>query len=174
MPLCVAMESQMNIEERSVSDPAPNLEDADAERLSRFLALVLRHRAYQFQLDVDDEGFVPIDDLLIDANRFENLRSSIASGGRDPHLGTNLEEPVLERLQIIRLELRRRFFLEAARTGQGPGSLQREVGEDCRCAISDQCAEVMDIPDLAGLANEIDFHPQPATDQIVMNRCHRE
>jgi len=35
-----------------------------AERLSRFLALVLRHRAPQFDLHMDDEGFVDIDDLL--------------------------------------------------------------------------------------------------------------
>ena len=35
-----------------------------AERLSRFLALVLRHRAHHFDLDMDDEGYVYADDLL--------------------------------------------------------------------------------------------------------------
>lgn len=35
-----------------------------SERLSRFLALVLRHRAPSFDLEMDDEGFVHIDDLL--------------------------------------------------------------------------------------------------------------
>lgn len=35
-----------------------------SERLSRFLALVLRHRAPQFDLRMDDEGFVDLDDLL--------------------------------------------------------------------------------------------------------------
>ena len=36
----------------------------DPERLSRFLALVLRHRAYQFDLDMDDEGYVDLERLL--------------------------------------------------------------------------------------------------------------
>lgn len=44
--------------------PVAVLDEAGAERLSRFLALVLRHRAPQFDLDMDDEGFVYLDDLL--------------------------------------------------------------------------------------------------------------
>src|SRR6185436_9692872 len=40
------------------------LDDEKAERLSRFMALVLRHRALMFDLPMDEEGFVPIDDLL--------------------------------------------------------------------------------------------------------------
>ena len=40
------------------------LDDEHRGRLSRFLALVLRHRAYQFDLRVDDEGFVSIPRLL--------------------------------------------------------------------------------------------------------------
>lgn len=50
-------------------DPSPEVEpvvfdEEKAERLSRFLALVLRHRAPSFDLEMDDEGFVHIDDLL--------------------------------------------------------------------------------------------------------------
>ena len=41
----------------SSGETAPN-------RLSRFLALVLRHRAHQFDLAVDEEGFVAMDPLL--------------------------------------------------------------------------------------------------------------
>ncbi len=44
--------------------PPVVFDDEKAEQLSRFLALVLRHRAPQFHLDMDDEGFVNIDDLL--------------------------------------------------------------------------------------------------------------
>jgi putative RNA 2'-phosphotransferase len=40
------------------------LDEERAERLSRFLSLVLRHRAHSFGLDVDAEGFVRMDDLL--------------------------------------------------------------------------------------------------------------
>jgi putative RNA 2'-phosphotransferase len=81
----------MNTEERSSDDQATILDDADAERLSRFLALVLRHRAYQFQLDVDDEGFVSIDDLLdviderqrsLDWVEFEHIEALASNQGR--------------------------------------------------------------------------------------------
>jgi putative RNA 2'-phosphotransferase len=44
--------------------PLPSLNEAEAGRLSRFLSLILRHRAPHFGLDMDDEGFVNIDDLL--------------------------------------------------------------------------------------------------------------
>lgn len=53
-------DAQDDTEERE----AVVLDEENAERLSRFLALVLRHRAHNFDLDVDDEGFVSIDDLL--------------------------------------------------------------------------------------------------------------
>jgi putative RNA 2'-phosphotransferase len=54
----------MNSED-SLARPEPVvLDDEHAERLSRFLALVLRHRALMFDLPMDEEGFVPVDDLL--------------------------------------------------------------------------------------------------------------
>jgi len=54
----------MNQDDVPTAPSAAHLDEADAERLSRFLALVLRHRAPQFDLEMDDEGFVYIDDLL--------------------------------------------------------------------------------------------------------------
>jgi putative RNA 2'-phosphotransferase len=54
----------MDVNQSSPEQPQPELDEARADRLSRFLAMVLRHRAHQFDLPVDDEGFVPIDDLL--------------------------------------------------------------------------------------------------------------
>ena len=54
----------MNSEDSLARPPAVHLDDEKAERLSRFLALVLRHRALMFDLPMDEEGFVPIDDLL--------------------------------------------------------------------------------------------------------------
>ena len=46
---------------RVETPPSP---ESDPTRLSRFLALVLRHRAYRFDLRLDDEGFVFVDELL--------------------------------------------------------------------------------------------------------------
>jgi putative RNA 2'-phosphotransferase len=44
--------------------------------LSRFLALVLRHRAYQFGLEVDDEGYVSLDHLMEVIGEQRNLEST--------------------------------------------------------------------------------------------------
>jgi putative RNA 2'-phosphotransferase len=55
----------MTIDDDFPDQPQPvELDEERAERLSRFLSLVLRHRAHSFGLDVDAEGFVRMDDLL--------------------------------------------------------------------------------------------------------------
>jgi putative RNA 2'-phosphotransferase len=47
------------------AEPKPmEADERQLSRVSKFLALVLRHRAQQFGLPVDDEGFVPLDELL--------------------------------------------------------------------------------------------------------------
>ena len=45
----------------------------ESSRLSRFLALVLRHKAYRFDLFVDDHGYVDLEDLLDVINEQEGL-----------------------------------------------------------------------------------------------------
>lgn len=54
----------MNDQHRPAHEHAPSSGEVPPDRLSRFLALVLRHRAHQFDLVVDEEGFVPLDPLL--------------------------------------------------------------------------------------------------------------
>ncbi|MHC4780459.1 MAG: RNA 2'-phosphotransferase [Planctomycetota bacterium] len=44
--------------------PIADSPERRSSRLSKFLALVLRHRASQFGLRIDEEGFVGVDDLL--------------------------------------------------------------------------------------------------------------
>ncbi|HEU5011191.1 MAG TPA: RNA 2'-phosphotransferase [Roseiflexaceae bacterium] len=45
------------------------MNDAQRIKLSRFLALLLRHRAHEHGLALDPEGFVPLDELLAAINR---------------------------------------------------------------------------------------------------------
>jgi putative RNA 2'-phosphotransferase len=61
------------------------------ERLSRFLALVLRHRAHHFDMEMNDEGFVFVDDLLdviderqqsLDWVEFEHIEALTQTEGR--------------------------------------------------------------------------------------------
>jgi putative RNA 2'-phosphotransferase len=58
------MDREPNTDPAVQDDDPVVLDDEHRGRLSRFLALVLRHRAYQFDLRVDDEGFVSIPRLL--------------------------------------------------------------------------------------------------------------
>jgi putative RNA 2'-phosphotransferase len=67
------------------------LDPEKAERLSRFLALVLRHRAPHFNLEMNDEGFVYVDDLLdviderqpsLDWVEFEHIEALTKTEGR--------------------------------------------------------------------------------------------
>jgi hypothetical protein len=44
----------------------------DPRRLSRFLALVLRHRAHAFGFAPDGEGFVPLEELIAVVERHAN------------------------------------------------------------------------------------------------------
>ena len=68
----------------------PSSGDAASNRLSRFLALVLRHRAHQFDLAVDEEGFVALTPLLevirtqsgLDAVSREDLEALARDGDR--------------------------------------------------------------------------------------------
>ena len=54
----------MDDKPNSPEQPQTTIDEGQADRLSRFLAMVLRHRAHQFELPMDDEGFVPVDELL--------------------------------------------------------------------------------------------------------------
>lgn len=64
MPLRKLIERGFMNGDDAASDVEFVFDQEKSERLSRFLALVLRHRAPQFDLHMDDEGFVDLDDLL--------------------------------------------------------------------------------------------------------------
>ena len=45
---------------------------------------------------------VAIDERLVEADRFEDLRAAIALQRRDAHLGHHLEDALVERLDVVR------------------------------------------------------------------------
>lgn len=53
----------------SVISVAKTMNDAQRTKLSKFLALVLRHHPHDYGLALDPEGFVPLDALLAAINR---------------------------------------------------------------------------------------------------------
>ncbi len=72
---------------RQTNDQTRHIMDSNRVRLSKFLSLVLRHRAQDFGLTPDAEGFVPLDALLsVVQHRFdarisqEDIRQLVETG----------------------------------------------------------------------------------------------
>src|SRR6476661_280772 len=95
-----------------------------------------------------------LDQLRTEADRLEDLRSEVAHDGRDAHPRGDLEQSLLERGDVVALEVVDREQLVATCPGQGAGRLQCEIRMDGRGAVTDQAGEVMDVPDLAGFTDE--------------------
>ncbi len=74
-------------------------------------------------------GEVAVDELAVEADRLEDLRAAIALQGRDPHLGHDLEDPLVGGLEVLRRRLRPRRRPSGTRCGRAP-SPSRSRGRD--------------------------------------------
>ena len=106
-------------------------------------------------------------------NGIEDLGTAIGLIGRDAHLGHDLEQALVDRLDVAlhrmgvvdllgKLARQRRQRLEGQIRVDGFGAVARETGE------------VMDLARFAGLHDEADQRPQTLADQVVMHGRGRE
>ena len=98
-----------------------------------------------------DEG--EIDDLPIEPDRLEDLRTAIALERRDPHLREDLEQSQIDRLQVV---LFRTLRIEVVRhigpvVDELAHRLEGEIGIDPAGAVPDQQREVRHLASLARL-----------------------
>ncbi len=113
------------------------------------------------------------DEGRVEADRVEDLGAAIGLVGRDAHLGHDLEQALIDRLDVavddlVVGEVRRELVLH------GDQRLEGEVGIDRLGAIAGQTCEVMHLARLTRLDDESDRRPKPLPDQIVMNRSRGE
>ena len=117
-----------------------------------------------------------VDDVLVEADTFEDLGAAVALQRRDAHLGHHLEDALFDGLDIIgggrwnvqtRADRQRAIICASGFEGQvridGPG------------AVAEQTAEVMDLARLAGFDHEAAAGAQAFADQVVVHagRCQQ-
>src|ERR1039457_7159449 len=103
-------------------------------------------------------GEVLVDEVLREPERLEDLRALVALHRGDPHLGDDLDDPLVDGLHVALLGV-----------AGAPGDhlladlvvnrLEREVGVDGARAIADEETEVVDLARLARLQNQPDARP---------------
>ncbi len=108
-------------------------------------------------------GEVAVDHALRHAEGLEDLRAAIARDRRDPHLRHDLEDPLLERRDVVRgrpfgRDPLRGVFRVQWRIASGR---ERQVGVDERDAVPHQAGDVVVLTRLARVAYE--RRPRPAS-----------
>ncbi len=138
-----------------------------------------------------DASETALDHLVGQPDRLEHLRPAIAIDRSDAHLGHDLEQPLLQRVDVVLLGLIGQFRLGmgerggglgfvplaahfVALDGQGAHRRQRQVGVDRLGAHADQAGQVMDLAWLAALDNQADIGAPADTDEMLVDRTERE
>ncbi len=114
-------------------------------------------------------GETEIDNLLMQAHRFEQLGAAIAGDGGDAHLGGDLVQTLVDALAVIGIQFRGIFrsnlagALHIAQAGIG------QIGIDCGGAVADQHGKVMWIPGGTGFHHQVGIAAQAFPDQPVVH-----
>src|SRR5690606_35096324 len=96
---------------------------------------------------------VLVDELLIETQRFEDLRPAIALQGRDAHLGEDLQQPPTDPVDVVIDRLLAPDLSEVAASFQCRDRLVREIWVNGLRTISDEQGEVSDLAGLRGIDN---------------------
>ena len=130
-----------------------------------------------FKADALDGGRrareILLHEALAEADGVEDLRAAIGLIGGDAHLGHDLQQALVHRLdealhRLVFIDLLGEFLGHA---GKG---LEGEIGIDGFRAIARQTGEVMDFARLAGLHHEAHGGAQTLADEVVMHGRRRE
>ncbi len=131
-------------------------------RLARDLA-----QADAFDLRVR-AGEVLLHEGRAQADRIEDLRAAIGLIGRDAHLGHDLQDALVDRLDVALL----RFLVGELLVELGQQLLQRLEGQiriDRLRAVARQHGELMHLVRLAGLHHQADGRAQALLDQVMVH-----
>ena len=113
-------------------------------------------------------GEIAGDEFALQADRVEDLGAAIGLVGRDAHLGHDLEQALVDRLDVAVDGLLRVDVLgQVAR--HGGERVEGEIGVDRLGAVAGQHAEVMHLAGLAGLDHQADRGPQAAADEVMVH-----
>ena len=118
-------------------------------------------------------GEIAGDEIALQADRVEDLGAAIGLVGRDAHLGHDLEQALVDRLDVAMDGLVGIDILgQVAR--HGGQRVEGQVGVDRLGAVAGQHAEVMHLARLAGLDHQTDRGSQAVADQVMVHAGGRQ
>ena len=118
-------------------------------------------------------GEIAGDEVALQADRVEDLGAAIGLVGRDAHLGHDLEQALVDRLDVAVDDLVGVDVLgQVAR--HGGERLEGEIGVDRLGAVAGQHAEVMHLARVAGLDDQADRGPEAPADQVMVHAGGRQ
>ncbi len=114
-------------------------------------------------------GEVVVDELRVEADGIEDLRTAVGLERRDAHLGHHLQHALLDGFDVGIAGLGR-CRSAGDLIYERLDRVDREVGVDRLCAVSTEETEVMHLPRLAGLDDEANLCAEAFADQVVVDR----
>src|SRR5690625_1356180 len=113
-------------------------------------------------------GEVPHYDVIRQADRLEDLRTTIAVQRRDPHLRHHLQDALCCGLYVPPLGIFRRDRYLARRC-RVPNGLKRHVRTNCARPVSDEYTMMMHLARLAALDDDAAARPFALAVEVMMN-----
>ncbi len=113
-----------------------------------------------------------LDDVLVDPDDLENLGAPVTANRRDPHLGHDLQDPVVDRFPKIG-ERGHHIAGDPPFLNQRANGLQRHVGIDRTRPKTDEAGVVMDFARITGLDEETTLHARAHANEVMVHRAHR-
>src|SRR5580658_6980924 len=115
-------------------------------------------------------GEVGVDQLFVQADGLENLRTLIALKGGDAHLRESFQEDFLDGLEeLMSCRFRSNFAGQFSAPGKVLHALESEIGIDGACAVATQEREVHHLARLAGLGDERRLGARLLANQQIVN-----
>ncbi len=111
-----------------------------------------------------------LDHLGTQADGLEDLRAGVGGDGGHPHLGHDLQQPLAEGLEQVRLRLPLGHLAQGAAPGQVTCRLDGQVGGDGRGAVPDEQRQVMALAHVPRLDDQPGHGPRLLPDQVMVHR----
>ena len=118
-------------------------------------------------------GEIPIDELGLQPNGVEYLRTAVGLKGRNPHLRHDLQHSLGDGPDIALVCLSN---CESVRqlVDQGCDAVKCQVGVDGFCSVAAQQAEVVDLASLGCFDHEANFRAKSLSNEMVVDRRCRQ
>ena len=112
---------------------------------------------------------VRIDEFLIQADRFEDLRAAIALQRRDAHLRHDFENALVDGLDVVVDRLPMIDAMQHVLPDHVVERFEGEIGIDRRRAVTDQQTVMMNFARFAGFDDSVALRARAFANQVVMH-----